>query len=433
MNAVLESTKTAAVEADTKSWTSLTIKTIVPEGTIVKQDQPLVWFETQKLDYKLRNDRYATELSKFSLNEALLSRRQLNETLPMDRDLAERNHRNAQEDLKYFLNTDRQRRLLSADFSIKMSLASLENAEEELKQLEQMYKEDELTEESEEIILKRARRSVESSQFSLESTRLRSARIKETTLLREFEQLQDQAERQELALTKTLATLKTSLAKQDLELAKLQHAHEKQEQDLADLISDRKRMILKSPMPGIVYHGKCQRGKWSGGAGGTTRQLTEGGSATGSQILITVVDPRALIVRVDLSEKDLQFARKGLTGTLKPTGFPNLVLPVEIASVSLVPLSADKYDCQLKVARLPDAPLMPGMTGKVTFQADQNDQALSVPAASVFDENGGSHVYVVADKGPAVRRDVVAGRQFAGKREILKGLKVGESISLSRP
>jgi multidrug efflux pump subunit AcrA (membrane-fusion protein) len=101
--------------------------------------------------------------------------------------------------------------------------------------------------------------------------------------------------------------------------------------------------------------------------------------------------------------------------------------------VSLVPLSADKYDCQLKVARLPDAPLMPGMTGKVTFQADQNDQALSVPAESVFEENGTSHVYVVQDKGPAVRRDVVAGRQFAGKREVLKGLKAGESISLSKP
>jgi len=433
VSGVFESTKTEAIKADTKSWTSLTIETIVPEGTVVKQDQPLVWFETRKLEHKLKNDEYAAKLSKLALDEALLTRRQLDQTLPMDRVLAERSRRNANQDLDYFLKTDRERRILSADFSIKMSLASLENTKEELKQLEQMYKEDELTEESEEIILKRARRSVESSQFSLESTRLRSARIKDTTLPRELEQLQDQAERQELAWNKMLVTLKTSREKQDIELAKLHHARAKELRDLEQLSQDRARMILKAPMAGTVYHGKCQRGKWSGGAGGTSRQLTDGGSVTGRQTLITVVDTQALIVRVDLTEKDLQFARKGLPGALQPTGFPSLSVPVEIASVSLIPLAADKYDCQLKVTQLPDAPLRPGMTGKVTFQAYRNDQAVAVPAESVFREDGDSFVFVVPKQGPAVRRNVSAGRQHAGKREILKGLKAGDVISLSKP
>ena len=433
VNGVLESTKAAPMRADTKSWTSLKIKTIVPEGTVVKQGQPLVWFETNKLDHKLRNDQYAIQLSKFSLDEALMAGRQLNDTVPLDRALAERSFRNAQEDLKYFLETDRERRLLSADFSIKMSMASLENAKEELKQLEQMYKEDELTEESEEIILKRARRMVESSQFSLESTRLRSARIKESTLPRELEQLRDQAQREELTLAKTLATLKTAQVKQSLELNKLQHGYAKQKQDLDDLMADRKRMILKSPMAGVVYHGKCQRGKWSGGGAGATRQLNDGASATGTQVLITVVDPQALIVRVDLPENALQFVRAGLSGTFKPTGFPHLAVPVETASVSLVPLAADKYDCQLKMTRKPNASLMPGMTGRITFHSERNKQAISVPANAVFEDDGTSHVYVAPKDGPAVRRDVVAGREFAGKREILKGLQAGESIMLSKP
>jgi len=432
VSGVFESTKTAAVKADTKSWTSLTIKTIVPEGTVVKPNQPLVWFETRKLDHKLKNDNFAAKLSKLAMDEALLARRQLDQTVPLDRALAERSRRNARQDLDYFLKTDRERRLLSADFSIKMSLASLENAKEELKQLEQMYKEDELTEESEEIILKRARRSVESSQFSLESTRLRSARTKDTALPRELEQLQDQAERQELSWNKMLVTLKASREKQDIELAKLQHTREKELQDLEQLSQDRQRMILKAPMAGTVYHGKCRRGKWSGGTG-ASRQLSEGGSVTGSQTLITVVDTRALIVRVDLTEKHLQLARQGLQGVLRPTGFPSLSVPVEIASVSLIPLAADKYDCQLKITQLPDAPLRPGMTGKVTFQAYRNDQAVSVPAESVFNEEGKSFVYVVAKQGPPVRREVAAGRQHDGKREILNGLKAGDVISLSKP
>ena len=64
-------------------------------------------------------------------------------------------------DLKRFLENDIDLTKRSAANSLKSSEQTLEYQLEELKQLEKMYKEDDLTEETEEIVLKRQRDAVE--------------------------------------------------------------------------------------------------------------------------------------------------------------------------------------------------------------------------------------------------------------------------------
>ena len=60
----------------------------------------------------------------------------------------------------------------SAEFMVKYYDFMLNYEQDELTQLEKMYEADDLTEETEEIVLKRQRNSVEFAEFSLESARL---------------------------------------------------------------------------------------------------------------------------------------------------------------------------------------------------------------------------------------------------------------------
>ena len=131
-------------------------------------------------------------------------------TLPLDLEASARTKKIADEDLNYFLNINRSFLEESANFSLKSAQQSLEYSEEELKQLEKMYKADDLTEETEEIVLKRARNEVEQGKFYLKSTELRTKRTLEQEIPRQEQQLTEAAKRADIGLAKARATLPVS-------------------------------------------------------------------------------------------------------------------------------------------------------------------------------------------------------------------------------
>lgn len=434
VDGVFESTSASEIKADTESWSALVIQKVVPEGTRVKQGDPVIWFETDEIDKKLRESKYDLQLAELGLKDARLELTVLEKTVPLEKQQAERSRRNAQDDLTYFLEVDREQREKSARFSLKMAEYSLEYAQEELKQLEQMYKEDELTEESEEIILKRAQRSVESSQFSLESNRLRTQRTLSTTLPREQEQLRDAARRQELEYQKAMVELPRDLERKRIEVAKLEFTHQKTQEDHDQLVEDRKRMILRAPADGIVYHGRSIRGEWSSASGSSNRELKPGASANADHVLMTIVTPGALQIHATLKEEQLGKVSKGVSGLATPKAFPDRRLRVQVASVSLVPQATDKFDCVIQLhPRAALDSLMPGMTCSVELTPYEHASALTVPERAVFTENGRQfYVYVLRD-GKPVKQIIERGHKSGETREVLKGLQVGDDVLLEKP
>jgi hypothetical protein len=78
----------------------------------------------------------------------------------------------SEEDQRYYFDKQRPFDLKVLAFSLQSSKDRLEYAEEELRQLEKMYEADDLVEESEAIVLKRARNSVEAAKMSLASAQM---------------------------------------------------------------------------------------------------------------------------------------------------------------------------------------------------------------------------------------------------------------------
>ena len=86
----------------------------------------------------------------------------------MDLSAGRRAKRLADEDLDYFNKVDGPFNEQMAAFLVKSAENDLSYETEELKQLEKMYKADDLMEDTEEIILKRARDNVERAKFMVQ-------------------------------------------------------------------------------------------------------------------------------------------------------------------------------------------------------------------------------------------------------------------------
>ena len=436
LDGVFESAEMTEVILQPEAWAIFKVVKAVEQGTRAKKGRPLVWLETKKIDEEIKGLEYARELAQLALKQTERELQLLKKAVPMDLASAERSRRIADEELKYFLRVDRPLSEKSAAYSLKSSKERMEYAEEELRQLEKMYKADDLTEETEEIILKRARRSVEYARFYLDMTKVQVDRELKVSLPRQQEQMTEATKRQAILTEQTRITLPMLQSQKSVGLEKLKFDQKKADDRLAKLKKDREQMIVKSPADGTVYYGKCVRGKWSGGST-IALQLQPAGNLMPNQVFMTVVRPEELFVRTDVSEKDLQNARPGVTGKIVPTASPDASLSAKVQRVSPIPITAGQFDGRIAITekkRL--AMLMPGMACSVKLVAYEKKDAIAVPVSAVFAEEldeDKRYVYLSKPEGKHEKRPVTVGKKTEKKIEILRGLKPGDEILLQKP
>ncbi len=368
---VFEAVSAAEVMAAAEQIDSFVIKRIVPHGSEVKQGQNLVWFDREEIDEKIEDSETDLRLAKVGIDRAIFDHEQFLKTQELDRAAAERERKAARQAYDNFVDVDRDRKAKSAAFNLKSARASLENAQEELKQLQQMYEEDDLTEESEEIVLKRAKQSVDSAQFRFETTEIQTNRVLEQEIPRSVKEQESSLSRAELAYEKKMHEMKLERQKREIELAKEKEKLRKKERDLAELKEDRKAMVLTSPINGIALHGKLTRGRLPE----KPSTLDADSKVAGKQVLITVVNPKKLQVRADLSEKQLGVVTEGTRCKVIINAFPDLEANGVVKSVSKVPYAATKYDCVVSLRTIKDAPgLIPTMTCELKFDSPSEDE-----------------------------------------------------------
>ncbi|MHB8973943.1 MAG: efflux RND transporter periplasmic adaptor subunit [Pirellulaceae bacterium] len=436
LSGVFEADQTWPVVLRPNTWTDFTVLESVPHGKRVQKGETLVRLDMKGIDEQLQDAEQGLRLNKLALQLATTELETTKATLSMDLETTARAKKIADDDLNYFLKINRSFLEESAQFSLKSSVQSLEYAEEELKQLEKMYNADDLTEETEEIVLKRARNEVEQGKFYLKSTELRTKKMLGEDIPRQEQTLTETAQRASVALDKTRATLPVQFEKQQIELQKLTVDTKRTEDKLQELIADRKAMAVESPADGYVYYGRCTRGKWPG-VDTVTSQLQEGGKLVPNNAFLTVVSPRPLHVRADVAEKDLYRLERGLQGNAVPAGYPEMKLPLTVEHVSPFPIGMGSFDGYFRVTLDDKAkPVVPGMACKLTLLAYEKKDAIAIPATAVFENPAdGEHnlVYVKSADGKPQERKVVVGQKAEQKWEIVEGLSPGEEIMLTKP
>jgi RND family efflux transporter MFP subunit len=409
----------------------LTIRQIAEHGARVKQGDVLVAFDTIKLDEVLDDLEKDKKVLDAGIKLAEEDLPLFEKAAPTELAAAEFAKKRADEELSYFLDIGRAQSVKSADMMLKMAKFYVEYAEEELRQLEKMYKANDLTEETEKIILRRQQNYLEMERFFYQQSLISHDYLMKYTLPNREKLLRETQIKLGQTLDKARKTLVPTTIQKRASLAKMRHDQEKNAQRLERLRKDRVAMTVRAPSDGVVYHGKFHKGQWTL-SGAQESKLAPRGTVMPDEVFLTVVKPRPVVVHLSIEEKDVHLLKPGAKGTAKVLYDPDRKLPARVTKLATVPTAPGKYDAVVALDA-DEGQLMPGMGCTVKFVPYVKKDALTVPTKAVHEEDDRYVVYVARKDGKPETRQVTTGRADDGQTEILTGLSEGEEILLDRP
>jgi multidrug efflux pump subunit AcrA (membrane-fusion protein) len=434
LDGVFESQSMTEIILRPEEWNELKIKEVASHGKRVRAGETILVLEPTKLNETIKDLEAGRELAELSIRQNELEIAALEPLLPLDLEAAKRTNRIATEDLDRFNRIERDLTIRQGDEALKRSRQNLEMEEAELNQLEKMYKADDLTEETEEIILKRQRDAVDSARFQLEQAELTREKSRQIDIPRREEALKEAVGRQKVVLEKSRSSLPMVLAKLKLETEKIKIDRKKSTEKLEKLKHDLAEMNVKAPRDGIVYYGACTLGNWPSSTD-MANKLRRGGAVQANEVLLTVVDPTKLAIRVSVPEKNLASVQSKAVGTATWGGSDDCKAEVRFTSISAVPIVSGKFTALFDLVPSRDDSCsvtpVPGMGCSVTLHAYAKKDTITVPASAVqedkWEEN--KHFVFVANKdGRSDKRPVTVGKQTEQLVEILSGLSPGETI-----
>ncbi|MCI0492310.1 MAG: HlyD family efflux transporter periplasmic adaptor subunit [Planctomycetes bacterium] len=419
-----------------EDWSDYEIIEVVAHGETVHEGQTLVKFDDRKLNEAIADLELEQRLSEIAIRREEEELPRLEKTLAMNLDEAERNNQEAREDFDRYNEIDRPMAVKSANFMAKYYQFMVDYEKEELDQLEKMYKADDLTEETEEVILKRQRNSVEFAEFGLESARLMQDETLHVQLPRRDIRIKESLQRAELALARAKLAAQLDMNRVRYELEQKKQARTKSLNRHAKLLGDRALMELKAPVDGVVYYGQCTNGQWSDTAS-LMAKLRPKNSVSSGTVLMTIVDPRPIYVTANFDEKHRPELEVGRKAGITPPAANSKSIDGKVAAISPIPVSTGKFEIHfdLDEGELPEW-IVAGVNCKAKVTTYDKKDVLAVPKAALHtdeDDEDQHYVWVVdpnQDDAKPERRCVEVGKRNGDQIEITGGLKEGDVVSL---
>jgi HlyD family secretion protein len=425
-----------SIAIDPESWADFVIEEILPHGRTVKKGEVLVKFEREGYDQKLEDLRRAVAGRALSLASQELAFSKLEEETTLKLEAARRAAATAADDLVYFTKVGRTTEEEEIADNLEGAKRRLEATQEELKQLKMMYDADDLTEQTEEIILRRQEYAVKSSELSLKHTELATKRALEVSLPRRAVALEAEAKGSAIELEKAEKNLPRGLENERLDLEAARTAAAREKEELAELEKDGALLEIKAAADGVFYYGSLDEGRWS--LGEMAKSLVKGGRTPFIRPFASIVPAEAnfgLIAHVD--ESVARSLKAQLKGNLTAAGREDVALSATIQEIAGVPGGDGRYRIDLlpewpekdKLEWPADLDVAAGMSFECRFVVYQEDNAIAVPAKALQAGEGGTWtIHVKMADGKSETRTVSRGRANGELVEIASGLEGGQVV-----
>jgi len=424
------------VAPDPQSWRGkLEVIEAAQEGPVVK-GQTLMRFVDEDYRRELTERERKLELARMDLDQkersfALRKNGWIQGRGGWSRQLeaAERTKQRADEALERFDTVERKLKEQEANYALEGRRISIQNMREELDQLEKMYKEDDLTEETEEIVLKRNRRNLERMLESFERYKNRWEYARTIDLPREHERLAEAAERAATDIAWLQATLPQDLRRAELDLQTTREGLARAEAELEKLRKDEAVFTLAAPIEGYAVRGQLGDGAWKGL---DRDEAYEPGATVGAkQVVFTVVDESVMRIRTSVKEADLPDVEVGQPVSFHTSLTGHDDLEGSVGKVARYG-SGGTYDVILRVTKK-DERLRTGLAADVKIVRAKGEAVLSVPTKCLESGKDGSYVWVVTEGQAPARTKVEIARRVGGRTEIVSGLEAGQRVLAEPP
>jgi HlyD family secretion protein len=414
-------------------WSRYSVVGAVEHGKKVKKGDILVRFDTEDIEERLAEETIDQRLSELALMQAEEEAPRDEKLLKLAYESAKRTYDQLVEDHKYYLETDRPFAERIAKYRYDSSKEDLASQEEELTQLKKMYEADEITEETEEIVLRRQEFEVQTAKLMLELQTASRDYTLDVSLPRNDLFYSTMLADTKLAMEKAKTAMELGNTRNKYDLEKKRAARSRSLQNNAKLLGDRELMEIKSPVDGVVYYGRCVSGQWAE-IGSMTTKLVPHSVIPPNTVLMTIVKQRPLFVLSRVGEKEFPDFNDGMAATLKPVaGAGEEELDANISSLSAIPGGGKKFELRLDLDKeeLPEW-LVAGMSCAVEVITYSKKDALMVPAELINrDEDNDKIKYVMVvedDEEEPLRREVKLGKTKDKQVEVVSGLKEGDKV-----
>jgi HlyD family secretion protein len=206
--------------------------------------------------------------------------------------------------------------------------------------------------------------------------------------------------------------------------------------DLEDAQNRVKKGIIKAPSGGLVVISKS----WTPDG---FRKVKEGDSVRPRQTLCELPDLTKMLVKVQVGEADAPKVSVGIPTTIRLEAVPNKVFHGTIADISSLATEPDpmesnatpgrkNFEVTIDLKEVDPKVLKPGMTADVEFVCETLKDAVYVPLEAVTERENKTFIFV-KKAGKFVRVPVTTGKSNDNYVCIQKGLKKGQTIALRDP
>lgn len=400
----------------------LKIKTIASNGATVKKGDVLLEIDPEAIDKQLDASQNEDEAAHAALTraeaDAKIGEAQEELALKQYTEAAQR----AEDEIKWFQNVDGPNILLETEQGVKNVKAAVDDQQDELNELKKMYKSDDLTTDTADIVVKRAVRNLENLQISLKMATEQADKVKSVTYPVRKQQVLDAAKQAEQQLDLLKAAQAQSKVLRVTGLASTTAAARAADEHLADLKSDKEALTVCAPADGAVLYGQFAGGAFQNS---DERSLRPGEKIAAQQVVMLFYTPGKLRLHLDLPESKFFEMHPGASATIAPVAYPDEKIEGTCRHDPAIDVSTQQgpqYNLTIACKDV-DAKLVPGMRANVHVHPPESQIAVLVPNSAVAD----GHIWVKTEDG-VERRDVVIGKSDAKQTEIQKGLNEGDEI-----
>ena len=329
--------------------------------------------------------------------------------------------------LQLFEEVNGKQMLKMNEMMVKFREDSVKDTEEELKQLLAMYKSEELTNATAEIVVKRTKRSLERSRIYLEMAREDAKITREVSFPRIRKNYLYSVEEATHALDGLRRAQTLGAIKRDAARVRARTSLKDQEKKLEELKRDLKKFTVRASMAGRIFYGPFQGGTWPN-AVQLKKKLRVGEKASANQPLLTISGVAGrLLLRVN--EKDYFDVKAGQSVTIKPGALPGTTLKGKVTSRDIVSLSGAVFQVHIALDK-PRKSLLPGMKAKLTITGEELKDVLIVPTKAITIEEATKGTVTLLKDGEEEKREVTLGKSDGDNTVIRKGLEPGDRVVL---
>ena len=401
----------------------LTVVSATESGAAVKKGDVLLQIDPANLKRDLQQAENDLTLARANLKKAQEDVRLGREADRVALAVATQDLANARTNLKWLDDVDAPNALKQAEISLKEFKDGIDDQRDELEQLRKMYKTEELTSATADIVVKRAVRRLDRTNEQLPIAEAITRKTKEVSNPQARLAAQAAAEKSAVALEQLKVAHEQAAVAREAALVSAQIAAARAEQKQGDLRGDLEQLTVKAPADGVVIYGGSAAGAWQNN---NPKALRVGEKVAPQLVLLTLIEPGKVRAVLGVPENKLSAVRVGAKATVVPKAMPELKYEGRVTSVARLPgqrANVPGYDVQVELTDV-DQRVFPSMTAAVKVEPEKVEGVLLVPSGTV----ASSKVTVRGTDGKDAEREVIIGRSDGKMVEIVNGLSEGEKV-----